>query len=108
MAKIAGFFVTKNTVFQMTIDTVDSTKVTAYEKAVPNKKIVKDGKSANWGIKSDTNGNPIKWFGYKLHIGTDVKSGLPLAIKITPASNTDASVVKELLDQINENTVNGN
>jgi len=88
----------------LTAVAVDSTKVTAYEKAVPNKKIVKDGKSANWGIKSDTNGNPIKWFGYKLHIGTDVKSGLPLAIKITPASNTDASVVKELLDQINENT----
>lgn len=83
---------------------IDSTKVTAYEKAVPSKKIVKDGNSADWGIKSDTNGNPIKWFGYKLHIGTDVKSGIPLALKVTPASNTDASVAKELLEQIKENT----
>jgi len=77
---------------------IDSSKVEAYEKAVPNKKIAKDGKSANWGIKSDTNGNPIKWFGYKLHIVTDVKSGLPVAIKVTPANVTDASVVEEILE----------
>ncbi len=83
---------------------IDSSKVEAYEKAVPQKKIAPDGKSANWGIKSDTNGNPIKWFGYKLHIATDVKSGLPLALKVTPASNTDASVVEELLEQTADNT----
>ncbi len=88
----------------LTAVAIDSTKVDAYEKAVPNKKIVQDGKSANWGIKSDTNGNPIKWFGYKLHIVTDVKSGLPVALKVTPASNTDASVVEELLELTAENT----
>jgi hypothetical protein len=82
---------------------IDSSKVEAYEKAVPNKKIAKDGKSANWGIKSDTNGNPIKWFGYKLHIVTDVKSGLPVAIKVTPANVTDASVVEEILELTAEN-----
>jgi IS5 family transposase len=88
----------------LTAVAIDSTKVDAYEKAVPNKKIIKDGKSANWGIKSDTNGNPIKWFGYKLHIVTDVKSGLPVALKVTPASNTDASVVEELLELTAKNT----
>ncbi len=88
----------------LTAVAIDSTKVEAYEKAVPNKKIIQDGKSANWGIKSDTNGNPIKWFGYKLHIVTDVKSGLPVALKVTPASNTDASVVEELLELTAENT----
>ena len=88
----------------LTAVAIDSTKVEAYEKAVPNKKIIQDGKSANWGIKSDTNGNPIKWFGYKLHIVTDVKSGLPIALKVTPASNTDASVVEELLELTAENT----
>lgn len=82
---------------------IDSSKVEAYEKAVPNKKIAKDGKSANWGIKSDTNGNPIKWFGYKLHIVTDVKSGLPVAIKVTPANVNDASVVEEILELTAEN-----
>lgn len=83
---------------------IDSSKVETYEKAVPQKKIAQDGKSANWGIKSDTNGNPIKWFGYKLHIATDVKSGLPLALRVTPASNTDSSAVEELLEQTAENT----
>lgn len=88
----------------LTAVAIDSTKVDAYEKAVPNKKIIQNGKSANWGIKSDTNGNPMKWFGYKLHIVTDVKSGLPVALKVTPASNTDASVVEELLELTAKNT----
>lgn len=43
---------------------IDSTKLEAYEKAVPRKKINQDGKSPDWGIKSDTNGNPIRWFGH--------------------------------------------
>lgn len=25
---------------------------------------IQDGKSPDWGIKSDTNGNPIRWFGH--------------------------------------------
>jgi transposase len=77
---------------------IDSSKMEAYEKSVPRKKIVQDGNAADWGIKSDTDGNRIKWFGYKLHIVTDVKSGLPIAIKVTPANIHDSSVVVELLD----------
>ncbi len=83
---------------------IDASKVEAYEKSVPRKNIVQDGNSADWGIKSDTNGNPIKWFGYKLHIGTDVKSGLPIAMKVTPANNHDSSVAMDLVAQCCANT----
>ncbi len=83
---------------------IDASKVEAYEKSVPRKNIVQDGISADWGIKSDTNGNPIKWFGYKLHIGTDVKSGLPIAMKVTPANNHDSSVAMDLVAQCCANT----
>jgi IS5 family transposase len=83
---------------------IDATKVEAYEKSVPRKNIIQDGNAADWGIKSDTNGNPIKWFGYKLHIGTDVKSGLPIAMKVTPANCSDSSVAMELVKQCCSNT----
>ena len=83
----------------LTAVAIDATKVEAYEKSVPRKNISQDGNAADWGIKSDTNGNPIKWFGYKLHIGTDVKSGLPIAIKVTPANCSDSSVALDLVKQ---------
>jgi len=83
---------------------IDASKVEAYEKSVPRKNVVRDGISADWGIKSDTNGNPIKWFGYKLHIATDVKSGLPIAMKVTPANNHDSSVAMDLVTQCCTNT----
>ncbi|WP_041432777.1 hypothetical protein [Syntrophothermus lipocalidus] len=38
----------------------------AYEKALPEKDINQDGRSADWGVKTYTNGNPVKWFGYRL------------------------------------------
>jgi transposase len=83
----------------LTAVAIDATKVEAYEKSVPRKNIRQDGSAADWGIKSDTNGNPIKWFGYKLHIGTDVKSGLPIAMKVTPANCSDSSVALDLVKQ---------
>ncbi|MDD2497114.1 MAG: transposase [Desulfitobacteriaceae bacterium] len=83
---------------------IDATKVDAYEKSVPRKNIIQDGNAADWGIKCDTNGNPIKWFGYKLHIGTDVKSGIPIAIKVTPTNCSDSSVALELVAQCYSNT----
>ena len=83
----------------LTAVAIDATKVEAYEKSVPRKNISQDGNAADCGIKSDTNGNPIKWFGYKLHIGTDVKSGLPIAMKVTPANYSDSSVALDLVKQ---------
>lgn len=76
---------------------IDATKLNAYEKAIPRKKIVQNGYSADWGIKSDTNGNPIKWFGHKLHVAVDVKSELPLAISLTPASRADVEEATKLI-----------
>lgn len=81
---------------------IDASKVNAYEKSIPRKKVIQNGKSADWGIKADTNGNPIKWFGYKLHIVTDVKSGLPVALKVTPANVHDSSVAIELIELCSE------
>lgn len=78
---------------------VDSTKIDAYEKAKPNSQLSNDGVSANWGMKLDTNGNRIKWFGYKLHIAADTDSELPLSILVTPANKYDSEVAVELLDK---------
>lgn len=61
---------------------IDSTKIDAYEKAKPKSKLKNDGKSANWGAKRDTDGNKIRWFGYKLHILADCKSELPLSVLV--------------------------
>jgi len=85
---------------------IDSTKLEAYEKSVPKKDINQNGRSADWGIKSDTNGNPIKWFGYKLHAVCEVRSGLPLALHVTPASTHDKEAVKILLKKCHENIEN--
>ena len=82
---------------------IDSTKIEAYEKAVPKKNIDQDGKKADWGIKTDNNGNPVKWYGYKLHAACDVQSGLPLALHVSPASTHDREAVEILLQKCNQN-----
>lgn len=85
---------------------IDSTKVDAYEKAVPKKHINQDGSRPDWGIKKDTNGNPVKWFGYKVHAAFETGMELPLAIHITPASTHDSEVVDILLEKCYENVIN--
>jgi transposase len=82
---------------------IDASKVTAHEKSVPRKNIKDDGQSANWGSKLDTNGNQITWFGYKLHIATDVKSELPVALSITPASTNDGIMAEIVLKECSNN-----
>lgn len=76
---------------------IDSTKIHAYEKAKPAKSLNNDGISANWGSKNDTDGNKIKWFGYKLHILCDCKSELPLSILLSPASYYDGELARPLI-----------
>lgn len=78
---------------------IDSSKVNAAEKSVPRKDIKDDVQSANWGSKLDTNGNQITWFGYKLHIAVDVKSQLPVALIITPASTNDGIMAESILKE---------
>lgn len=78
---------------------IDSTKLNSYEAAIPKKDIIDDGSNPNWGVKRDTNGNNIRWFGWKLHILCDSKSELPLDIMVTPASNYDGTVALPLIKQ---------
>ncbi len=82
---------------------IDASKVNANEKSIPRKNINDDGKSANWGSKLDTNGNQITWFGYKLHIATDIKSELPVALKVTPASTNDGIMAESILKECGDN-----
>jgi transposase len=65
--------------------------------------IIDDGTNPNWGMKKDTNGNNIKWFGWKLHILCDSKSELPLDILITPASTYDGTVAIPLIEKFLNN-----
>ena len=81
---------------------IDSTKLDSYEAAKPKKNIVDDGANPNWGMKRDTNGNNIRWFGWKLHILCDSKSELPLDILVTPASNYDGTMALPLIEQFFE------
>ena len=76
---------------------IDATKIDAYEKSKQKSRLKNDGKSANWGAKSDTDGNKIRWFGYKLHILVDCKSELPLSILVSPASYYDGEFAIPLI-----------
>lgn len=64
--------------------------------------IVNDGQSPNWGKKKDTDGNDVKWYGWKLHILADCKSELPLNILITPASVSDSINAIPLIKQMKD------
>lgn len=81
---------------------IDSTKLNAFEKPKPKSKINNDGVSPNWGKKKDTDGNDVKWFGWKLHILADCKSELPLNIAITPASVNDSTMAIPLIKDLKE------
>lgn len=82
---------------------IDSTKLEAYEKSKPKRKISQDGNSADWGVKRDTDGNKIKWFGYKVHLGADTKSELPVAFSVTPASVHDGQATNQIMDKTRRN-----
>lgn len=78
---------------------IDSTKLNAYETPKSKALIIDDGQSPNWGMKRDTNGNCIRWFGWKLHVIFDCKSELPLDILSTPANVYDSTVAISLIAQ---------
>lgn len=81
---------------------IDSTKLDSFESAKPKSKINDDGNSPNWGMKKDTNGNNIRWFGWKLHILADCASELPLKVMVTPANVYDGTVVIGLIKEFRE------
>ena len=84
---------------------IDSSKVEAYEKSRPKKYLSQDGSSADWGVKQNTDGNKIAWFGYKVHIATDTKSELPIAVAVTPASIHDSNMALDIIKQVEENVI---
>jgi transposase, IS5 family len=77
---------------------IDSAAIHAYEKKEPKRKSELTG-NANWGVKLDTFGNKVKWFGYKLHLAVDTKSELPIALKVTPAHVNDGDEGPPLMKQ---------
>jgi len=82
---------------------IDSTKINAYEKSKPKKHLSLDGTTADWGVKQNTDGNKIAWFGYKLHVVTDTKSELPIALEVTQASVHDSDKAIALVEQAKKN-----
>jgi transposase len=81
---------------------IDSTKLDSFESPKPKSKIDNDDISPNWGKKKDTDGNDVKWFGWKAHILADCKSELPLNVIITPASKNDSILAIPLIKQLKE------
>lgn len=77
---------------------IDSAAIHAYEKKEPKRKSELTG-NANWGVKLDTFGNKVKWFGYKLHLAVDTKSELPITLKVTPAHVNDGDEGPTLIKQ---------
>lgn len=86
---------------------IDASKLTAYEHAVPKSKIPENNPEfPNWGGKLDTNGNFIKWFGWKMHALVDTFSGIPISYIITPANIADIDMaeplIQKMIDEYNE------
>lgn len=77
---------------------IDSAAIHAYEKKQPKNKSEQTG-NANWGVKLDSFGNKVKWFGYKLHLAVDTKSELPMALEVTPAHVNDGEMAPPLIEQ---------
>lgn len=80
---------------------IDATKIDAFEHAVPKSKIPENNpKFPTWGAKQDTNGNMIKWFGWKMHAVVDTSSGIPIAYIITPANISDMVMAIPLMNKL--------
>lgn len=76
--------------------------------AVPKSKIPMDDPTfPNWGGKFDTNGNFIKWFGWKMHAMVDTYSSLPISYIITPANIADVDVAEKLIQKMMDDYKNG-
>lgn len=82
---------------------IDASKLDAFEHSVPKAKIPENNPNfPNWGAKQDTNGNMIKWFGWKMHAVVDTASQMPLAYIITPANIPDMDMAIPLMTKLKE------
>ena len=80
---------------------IDASKLTAYEHSVPISRIPENNPTfPNWGGKLDTNGNFIKWIGWKMHALVDTTSGIPISYIITPANIADMDVAEKLIQKM--------
>lgn len=80
---------------------IDASKLTAYGHSVPKSRIPENNPTfPNWGGKLDTNGNFIKWFGWKMHALVDTTSGIPISYSITPANIADMDVAESLIQKM--------
>jgi transposase len=82
---------------------IDATKIDAYEHAMPKTQIPENNPNVpKWGAKNDTNGNMIKWFGWKMHAVVDTTSGIPLAYIITSANIADMDLALPLMHKLKD------
>ncbi len=93
---------------------VDGKAIQSYAtKPAKSKKAGERGEhDADWCRKTYTasgkNGESItkefKWFGFRLHLIADAEYELPVAFKVTKASNSEKTETKELLKKMKEDT----
>jgi|CZCB01.1.fsa_nt_gi transposase len=86
---------------------IDASKIDAFEHAIPKSRIPENNPEfPHWGAKQDTNGNMIKWFGWKMHAVVDTTSGIPLGYIITPANIADMVMAIPLMNKLKEDYEN--
>ena len=86
----------------------DGKAIQSYAKRTGKGKDRRSERDANLGVKKYTenrNGEKIikmtSWFGYKLHLIVDVKYELPVAYKITQASNSEKKEMLKIWKELN-------
>lgn len=88
----------------------DGKAIQSYARANGKGKDRRSDKGANWGVKRYTeskNGKGEKvikktsWFGYRLHLIVDVRYELPVAYKVTQASNSEKTEMLKIWKDLN-------
>lgn len=80
---------------------IDASKLAAYEHTVPKSRIPENNTTfPNWSGKLDTNGNFIKWFGWKMYALVDTTSDIPISYIITLANIADMDVAESLIQKM--------
>lgn len=88
----------------------DGKAIQSYARTNGKGKDKRSDKEANWGVKRYTeskNGKGEKeikktnWFGYRLHLIVDVKYELPVAYKVTQASNSEKTEMLKIWKDLN-------
>lgn len=90
----------------------DGKAIQSYARTNGKGKDRRSDKDANWGVKKyteSTNGKGEKvikrksWFGYRLHLIVDTRYELPVAYKVTKASNSEKSEMLKIWKDLNSN-----